>query len=71
MSNEAQSSEQSTSEPFDDLALDKETLKDLDPRSEDQDNVRGGAGSVIGGTQLCNVKAGGATMYGCIVSANC
>jgi hypothetical protein len=49
MSSEKQNPEQSAPKEVgdltlrvDDLTLDKETLKDLEPRREDQDKVRGG-----------------------------
>jgi hypothetical protein len=54
MSNGPQNPEQASPEPGDDLRLDKETLKDLEPRSEDLDNVRGGTGRIPGPSALCN-----------------
>jgi hypothetical protein len=47
MSNGPQNPEQASPEPVDDLRLDKETLKDLEPRSDEQDKVRGGAGVLV------------------------
>ena len=56
MSSEAQNPEQPTPEQVEDLTLDKETLKDLEPRSEEQDNVRGG-GTIIY-TAVCYAGGG-------------
>jgi hypothetical protein len=55
VSTETHKPEQSTPEQIDDLTLDKETLKDLEPRSEEQDKVRGGFGTVATSSG-CNVK---------------
>jgi hypothetical protein len=54
MSSESQNPKQAAPEEVDDLTLDKETLKDLEPRSEDLDNVRGGTGRIEGPSALCN-----------------
>jgi hypothetical protein len=62
MSSESQNPRQSTPENIDDLTLDKETLKDLEPRSEEQDKVRGGAGF----TAICNVKRDTTTGFPCV-----
>jgi hypothetical protein len=56
MSDEAQNPQQSTPGNADDLALDKESLKDLEPRNEEQDQVRGGFGATV---QICVVKPSG------------
>jgi hypothetical protein len=58
MSSESQNPQQPTPEEVDDLTLDKETLKDLEPRSDEQDKVRGGAGVRLNAnTLLCNTAA--------------
>jgi hypothetical protein len=65
MSSEALNPDQSTPEQpeqLDDLSLDKETLKDLEPRTEDQDNVRGGGRFVYtGGCYGPGAQDGGTT----------
>ena len=49
MSSESQNPKQATPEEVDDLRLDKETLKDLEPRIEEQDKLRDEQDKVRGG----------------------
>jgi hypothetical protein len=51
MTSEMQKPQQSTPKEAEDLTLNKETLKDLKPGSDEQDKVRGGAAPRV--TSIC------------------